>query len=134
MSSPFSRLPLAAPFEAPVGPPGLKLKIYLPGLVQLPKKFMVIRRKKHRNYVDESRENSSLEVDGDGVEDDTRGDTVQEDQQLQPPVQPKKRGRKPKNANEIVAEDNEPIGRTPMARGALEFEGPRRSQHNKKKN
>jgi uncharacterized Zn finger protein len=103
----------------------LKLKIYLPGLVQLPKKFMVIRRKKHRNYVDDSRENSALEVDG--VEDDTT------DQQLQPPVQPKKRGRKPKNANEILAEDNEPIGRTPMARGALEFEGPRRSQRNKKK-
>jgi hypothetical protein len=51
-------------------------------------------------------------------------------------VQQKKRGPKPKQANENRAEINEPVGRTPMARGALDFEGQvlRRSQRNHKKN
>ena len=88
---------------------------------------MIIRRKKIRNYVDDSRENSALEVDD--VE-----DIVQEHQQIQPPeqkkrgrkpkatstqvnssvpvaVQPKKRGRKPKKANENEAKDAEPVER-----------------------
>ena len=41
----------------------LKLKIHLPGLVQLPKKFKIIRRRKEREYLDESKNGVSFNED-----------------------------------------------------------------------
>jgi hypothetical protein len=65
----------------------LKQKINLPGLVQLPKKFMTIRRKRLRNYVDESRENSIRE-DEDIINTNEEDQVLQE--QRQQPAQKKR--------------------------------------------
>ena len=34
-------------------------KVSLPGLVQLPKRFQIIRRQKHRNYIDDQEQSQS---------------------------------------------------------------------------
>jgi hypothetical protein len=110
----------------------LKQQVHLPGLVQLPKKFKIIRRNKRRQYLNDSREEVVDDILND-VECDKHPEvdnpTLQQspiethDPKDQPPKQ-KKRGRKPKAKPTINENDEEPpMGRPPMAIGALEFEG-----------
>ena len=72
----------------------LKLQIHLPGLVQLPKKFKIIRRRKEREYLDESKNSVTFNED---IVNDNPINLAPECEIL-----PKKRGRKPKH----VAIDN----------------------------
>ena len=95
----------------------------LPGLVQMPKKFRIIRRKKNRQYRDDSRDEDQM------MTEDVRSDEpialsvavdepiIVAEAEAIVQTEPKKRGRKPKIAN--ATEDSSQMGRPPLARDAL---------------
>ena len=100
----------------------MQQEISLPGLVQLPAKFKIIRRKKNREYRDDSRDQEQLDIIAEEVVVTSDPLTVQTLQtQIETEIQhqvPKKRGRKPKQGAE-VAEGSTQIGRPPLASKAL---------------
>jgi hypothetical protein len=125
----------------------------LPGLVQLPKKFKIVRRKKNRRYIDDSRdEEQMLVVDNQIIEPISLESIVPvvhvavhiavhiavpiavsiAESIAEPITQiaPKKRGSKPKIPGQIVQKDCQ-MGRPPLARDALQI-SPRRSSRIKK--
>jgi hypothetical protein len=106
----------------------LQVKISLPGLEQLPKKFKILRRKKRNQYIDISGEEIDLAVEQERplveipIDEPPRHETevgqveaCQAENQV--PI-PKKRGRKPKIVTPI--DNSNPLGRPPLARNALE--------------
>jgi hypothetical protein len=121
----------------------------LPGLAQLPKKFKIVRRKKTRRYIDDSRdEEQMLAVDNHIIEPISLESIVPVVHVAVPiavpiavsiaesiaepitQIAPKKRGRKPKIPGQIVQKDSQ-MGRPPLARDALQI-SPRRSSRIKK--
>ena len=105
----------------------LKIKVFLPGLVQLPKKFQIIRRRKNRQYRDDSRNSDNIDADLIAIAEIIENHAVIVEAE---PQVVKKRGRKPK-----ATVDNVNTGRPRLARGALEFDDQpitlRRSQRTK---
>jgi hypothetical protein len=117
----------------------------LPGLVQLPKKFKIVRRKKTRRYIDDSRDKEQmLAVDNQIIEPISLESIVPVVNVAVPiavpiaesiaepitQIAPKKRVRKPKIPGQIVQKDCQ-MGRPPLARDALQI-SPRRSSRIKK--
>jgi len=112
--------------------------IGLPGMVQLPKRFQVVRRRNKRNYI-----NESINDDVETTEITTNTTTTPMDEVLEPivasvepmvPSEPKKRGRKP-NQPAASQQQVDKGGRPPLARHALvDDTAPtlRRSNRNKK--
>jgi hypothetical protein len=112
--------------------------IGLPGMVQLPKRFQVVRRRNKRNYI-----NESINDDVETTEITTNTTTTPMDEVLEPivasvepmvPSEPKKRGRKP-NQPAATQPQVDKGGRPPLARHALvDDTAPilRRSNRNKK--
>jgi hypothetical protein len=110
----------------------------LPGMVQLPKRFQVVRRRNKRNYI-----NDSINDDVETTEITTNTTTTPMDEVLEPivasveptvPSEPKKRGRKP-NQPAATQPQVDKGGRPPLARHALVDDmAPilRRSNRNKK--
>ena len=100
--------------------------ISLPGMAELPKKFLVLRRRQKGQYQDDSISEENIEAN----EVIVATDEVQKE--------PKKRGRKPKNASQPIESTIDKGGRPPLVRHALvddtaEAVAPvRRSERNKK--
>jgi hypothetical protein len=100
----------------------------LPGLVQMPKKFRIVRRKKIRQYRDDSRDEEQMVAERDepitvpvvvaevDVVPVAVAEAVHEAEAIVQ-IAPKKRGRKPKVIN--ATENASQMGRPPLARDAL---------------
>ena len=113
----------------------------MPGLVQLPKKFKIVRRKKTRRYIDDSRDEDQISAVDNQLIEPISLEPVEPVVHVAVPIAesiaepitqlaPKKRGRKPKNTGQIVQNDSQ-MGRPPLARDALQI-FPRRSSRLKK--
>ena len=111
----------------------LHKNVSLPGLVQLSKKFKIVRRRRMRQYLEVS------DVDSAGVEISEQVQVEQEshpyeEEALNVAIQPMKtkRGRKPKST---VVGISSTLGRPPLARNALEGDsGPILRRSNRRKN
>ena len=101
----------------------------------MPKKFRIVRRKKIRQYRDDSRDEDQM------MAEDVRSDEpialsvavdepiIAAEAEAIVQIEPKKRGRKSKNKND--ADNPSQMGRPPLARDALVV-SPRRSSRLKK--
>ena len=106
----------------------LQVKVSLPGLEQLPKKFLILRRKKRNQYRDISGDEIDLALEDERplvqmpIVESLHQETVEASQaevhesEIQVPIA-KKRGRKPKLVAPI--DNSNPMGRPPLARNAL---------------
>ena len=116
--------------------------IGLPGMVQLPKRFQVVRRRNKRNYINESINDGVETTEIATTTTTTLTDEVVEPlvERLEPLVEPtvppeqKKRGRKPKQPAATQPQVDKG-GRPPLARNVLRYDTTptvRRSNRNKK--
>jgi hypothetical protein len=105
----------------------------LPGLVQLPKKFQIVRRKKTRRYIDDSRVEDQISAVDNQLIEPISLETVEPVVHVAVPIAepitqlaPKKRGRKPNTPGQIVQTASQ-MGRPPLARDALQISSRRSS-------
>ena len=111
--------------------------IGLPGMVQLPKRFLVVRRRNKRNYINESINDGVETTEITPTTTPTDEETLVESVEPTVPPEPKKRGRKPNqpSATQPQVEEVDKGGRPPLARNALVDDSAptlRRSNRNKK--
>jgi hypothetical protein len=109
--------------------------ISLPGMAELPKKFLVLRRRQKGQYKDDSITEENIEANEVETTNESDQAIVATDEVQR---EPKKRGRKPKNASQPIQSTIDKGGRPPLVRDALvddtaEAVAPvRRSERNKK--
>jgi hypothetical protein len=113
------------------------INISLPGMTELPKNSLVLRRRQKARYQDNSISDENIEIQNSEVV--TTSEPIQAIEAIgdleEVPQEPKKRGRKPKIPTEQIQSTIDKGGRPPLVRNALEDDTAvaplRRSKRNK---